>query len=232
MANFRDGEAFFLGLAAALDDDDLAAPSALPGWTRAHVVGHLARNADALGNLLAWARTGEPSPMYPSAEARADGIEQSARQGPDALRDDLVAASGRLVAAVDALPDEAWEAPVRTARGRPITATEVPWMRIRETWVHAVDLGTGVTFAEVPSAVVDELLDEVAAGLAGREDCPALLLVDVAGGPSRRIGPAGAHVEVSGPAADLLAWLIGRADGSALAAGPDGGRPPAPPAWL
>ena len=33
------------------------APSALPGWTRAHVLTHLARNADAMVNLLTWART-------------------------------------------------------------------------------------------------------------------------------------------------------------------------------
>ncbi|MFL6095487.1 MAG: maleylpyruvate isomerase N-terminal domain-containing protein, partial [Blastococcus sp.] len=28
---------------ARVTDDELAAPSALPGWTRAHVVAHLAR---------------------------------------------------------------------------------------------------------------------------------------------------------------------------------------------
>jgi maleylpyruvate isomerase len=37
-----------------------AAPSALPGWSRAHVLTHVARNADAMINLLTWARTGRP----------------------------------------------------------------------------------------------------------------------------------------------------------------------------
>ena len=55
---------------AALTDSQARAPSLLPGWTRGHVVTHLARNADALRNLLTWARTGIPTPMYPSRQAR------------------------------------------------------------------------------------------------------------------------------------------------------------------
>ncbi|MEU4755514.1 maleylpyruvate isomerase N-terminal domain-containing protein, partial [Micromonospora tulbaghiae] len=53
------------GLTAA----DVAAPSLLPGWTRAHVLTHLARNADGFVNLLTSARTGEEIPMYASAQA-------------------------------------------------------------------------------------------------------------------------------------------------------------------
>ena len=48
----RRGEAFFLDQVATLDDDDFAGPSGLPDWSRAHVVAHVARNADALGNLF------------------------------------------------------------------------------------------------------------------------------------------------------------------------------------
>ncbi|WP_048821321.1 maleylpyruvate isomerase N-terminal domain-containing protein, partial [Streptomyces ipomoeae] len=33
----------------ALPADAVAEPSALPGWTRGHLLTHLARNADALG---------------------------------------------------------------------------------------------------------------------------------------------------------------------------------------
>ena len=76
----------------------------------------------------------------------------------------MIDASNRLVDAVATLPDEAWDAEVRTARGRAITAAEVPWMRIRESWVHAVDLGVGVSLEELPHAVVIDLLDEVASG--------------------------------------------------------------------
>ncbi len=135
----------------------------------------------------------------------------------------MIDASNRLVDAVATLPDEAWDAEVRTARGRAITAAEVPWMRIRESWVHAVDLGVGASLDELPHAVVIDLLDEVASGLAGRDDCPPMV-VD-AGERSWRVGPEGAvGVTVSGSAGELLGWLIGRAPGPADA-------PPAP-AWL
>src|SRR5678816_1103084 len=42
----------FLDSAADLTDANLAEPSLLPGWTRAHVMAHVARNADSLINLL------------------------------------------------------------------------------------------------------------------------------------------------------------------------------------
>jgi hypothetical protein len=58
-----------------LDTASLAAPSLLPGWTRAHVLAHVARNADALVNLLTWARTGQPRPMYADRQQRDAEIE-------------------------------------------------------------------------------------------------------------------------------------------------------------
>ena len=158
----RRGETFFRSCLEGVDDDGFAQPCGLPDWTRADVVAHMARNADALVNLLTWARTGDEKPMYPSAAARAAGIAESAEQSPAALRADVIDASNRLVDAVATLPDEAWDAEVRTARGRAITAAEVPWMRIRESWVHAVDLGVGASLEELPHAVVIDLLDEVA----------------------------------------------------------------------
>jgi maleylpyruvate isomerase len=57
-----------------LDDAALRAPSLLPGWTRAHVLTHIARNADGLVNLVTWARTGEETPMYASTQARDTAI--------------------------------------------------------------------------------------------------------------------------------------------------------------
>lgn len=234
LALFRQGEAFLAGQVARLDDVAVAEPCALPGWSRAHLLAHLARNADALGNLLTWARTGVETPMYPSAEHRAADIEASSHQAPGPLREDMAAASARLVAAVDDLPAAAWDAPVRTARGRPITAAEVPWMRIRESWVHGVDLAAGATWADLPPEVVADLIAEVAGGLAGREDCPALTLVadDGAGrwsvGPSTADGPR----EVRGGTLDLLAWLIGRSDGAGVLTVGGGGPIPVLPPWL
>ena len=52
-----------LATADALTGDQVREPSLLPGWTRGHVLTHVARNADGLRNLLIWARTGTEIPM-------------------------------------------------------------------------------------------------------------------------------------------------------------------------
>ena len=67
-----------LASAAALTGARVREPSLLPGWTRGHVLTHVARNGDGLGNLLRWARPGTRTPMYASREARRSDIEAGA----------------------------------------------------------------------------------------------------------------------------------------------------------
>ena len=104
------------GVVDRLTDDDLAADSNLPDWSRAHVVAHLARNADALVNLLTWARTGVETPMYPSREVRNAGIAATAALPPAELRSDYVAACTRLGHAIETMPVDAWPESCATAR--------------------------------------------------------------------------------------------------------------------
>lgn len=221
----------FLGrLVDALPDDALRSASALPEWSRAHVVAHVARNAEALTRLATWARTGVETPMYADREQRAAEIESSAQAPAEVLRSELASTAGALDAALAALDDESWQAPVRSALGRAIPAAEVPWMRIREVWLHAVDLDAGAALADLPAEVVDALLDDVTATLSARDGCPAARLVPVDRERGWSLGSAGDAVEVRGEAADLIGWLVGRSDGSALAAA--GGALPSVPRWL
>src|SRR5256885_14871189 len=53
---------------AAAPDGDPTAPSLLPGWSRGHVLTHVARNADGLANLLTWAHTGVVTPQHARLE--------------------------------------------------------------------------------------------------------------------------------------------------------------------
>src|SRR5262249_35487401 len=152
-------------LLGVVSDADLTHPSRLPGWTRAHVVGHLARNAEALTRLATWARTGIETPMYANAEQRADDIERSARLSPTQLRHELVSTAAALAQALDDLTPEQWNAGVRSALGRAIPAAEIPWMRIREVWLHGVDLLDQPTFEHLPDTVIDLLLDDTTAAL-------------------------------------------------------------------
>lgn len=205
----RDGSAYFLSQLDALSDADLAAPSLLPDWTRAHVVAHVARNADAIGRLLSWARTGVEQKMYPSREARAAEIEASAAEPPAALREDVRAATAQVLLAVDEMPPDRWTAEVRTARGGSAPAARLPWLRTREVWIHAVDLDGSASFAEFPGDMCELLVDDVVAEFAARDDPPALRLVASDIGREWTIGTGERAVEA--PCHELAAWLSGRA---------------------
>ncbi|WP_435175526.1 maleylpyruvate isomerase family mycothiol-dependent enzyme [Actinacidiphila sp. bgisy145] len=181
----RTGTALLLDAAAGLDEDAFRAPSLLPGWTRKHLAAHVAANADALGNLVHWAATGERTLMYASAEERAAGIAK----GPDLtarqLRTWLTGSAHRLADGLDALTDEQWRRQVVTAQGRTVPATELPWMRAREVCVHAVDLGTGTGFADLPEGFLTALVEEIRA-------------------------KRGLTALPGGPLPEVAAWLAGR----------------------
>ncbi|MBY3552827.1 maleylpyruvate isomerase family mycothiol-dependent enzyme [Modestobacter lapidis] len=220
---WADGEQHLGTALGRLTDEDFAAPSLLPGWSRQHLLAHVARNADALVNLLTWARTGVETPMYASPEARDAGIAEAAALAPAELRAEVVAATGRLVQAMRALPADAWSAEVRTAQGRTVPAREVPWMRSREVWVHAVDLAAGLDFADVPGDVLAALADDVFRMWDRRDQVP-----DVAVFAGDREWGTGS-LAVAGSLPDVVGWLTGRSDGAGLQAD---GPLPTPAAWL
>src|SRR4051812_336966 len=84
-----------------LTDDQARGDSLLPGWTRGHVLTHIARNAEALINLTVWARTGVRTPMYASREVRAATIEAQSGRPADELQKDIVESHARFMAAVE-----------------------------------------------------------------------------------------------------------------------------------
>ncbi|MGY1601586.1 maleylpyruvate isomerase family mycothiol-dependent enzyme [Geodermatophilus sp. SYSU D00815] len=228
---WEDGERHLGTALGRLVDEEFDAPSLLPGWSRRHVLAHVARNADALVNLLTWARTGVETPMYPSPEARDAGIAETARLAPDELRGELLRATERLAEAVRGMPEEAWTAEVRTFQGRAVRtfqgravpAAEVPWMRCREVWVHAVDLATGVTFDDVPEDVQAALVDDVFRMWDVRDEVPDVVLF-----AGDREWGTGA-LAVAGPLPAVTAWVTGRSAGDGLTA--DGDLPTLAP-WL
>jgi maleylpyruvate isomerase len=221
--------------AEGLSDADVAAPSLLPNWTRGHVLTHVARSGDALGNLLTWARTGVETPMYASAEARAEAIEAGAARPATEQAADLRSSAARFAGACRSLPPEAWEAEVRHRTGKVFPARLVPWMRLREVLIHHADLDAGYTPAHWPAGFVSGCLQDAATDLAQRPDAPAAELHAEDTGDRYRLYPgdaAGTGVTVvSGPAPALLAWLIGRSAGDGLDVEPAGSLP-ALPAWL
>jgi len=211
----------------ALDGDDLAAPSLCPGWTRSHVLAHVARNADALANLLTWAATGVEIPAYASPEDREAGIQAGAGLSIADHEADLEASGERFLARCAELPPDRLDVEVAFPSGRVVKAGEVPWLRVREVVLHHVDLDAGFGLDHVHDDVVARLLDDSVALLEARGGTElAALEVDGVGRLERDGAPG---VRVSGAARPVLAWLTGRSDGSGLAV--EGGLLPTLPPW-
>lgn len=158
----RRGQAYFSRKLNELGNDELDAPSLVPGWTRRHVVAHVGLNARALTRLTEWAATGVEAPMYASMAERDAEIEYGATLPARALRHLSAHAAVHLDVEWRDLAPEAWQAHVRTAQGRVVPASETVWMRTREVWVHAVDLANGASYRQFPPELVDALLADVA----------------------------------------------------------------------
>jgi maleylpyruvate isomerase len=211
LAWMREGARLFMERADALGDEATTGPSMLAGWSRAHLLSHLARNADALVNLLTWARTGVETPMYPNAATRNADIERGAKRPGPEIMEDLREAEARLNAALDGMPEAAWNATLRSAQGRSIPASEVPWMRTREVWIHLLDLGMGDDFDVLPADLLDALLADGSMFVGRRPQCPPVVLRPDDRVETYRLGPKEAQPEeVRGHAAELCAWLLGR----------------------
>ena len=196
-------------LGGLASDQAMAQPSVLPGWTRKHVLAHVAANADALGNLVTWARTGVETPMYASTGQRNADIEAGGQRPAEELLAWFERSAAELDQGFDSLTDAQWDHPVVTAQGRTVPASESPWMRTREVMVHAVDLDNGVTFDDLPADFLAALAEEIRA---------------------KRAASGHEVPEVSGPDAQVAAWLAGRPHHDVVTA--DGAPAPDLPAWL
>jgi maleylpyruvate isomerase len=198
-----------------LSDADLRAPSLLPGWTRGHVLTHVARNADGLSNVVRSCITGEITPMYVSTERRNADIDEGAGRSPADLEADIESSAERLLALLADVPSDRLDVAVPTGRGWDLRVRDVPRMRLREVAYHHVDLGAGFGFADLP----DELLRF------GLLECPgrfgsvapgADITARFADGTKLELTIGDGAVPVRGSAADALGWLTGRSSGVGL----------------
>lgn len=140
---------------AGLTDEQARGPSRLPGWTRGHVLTHLARNADGLRNMVEGALADEPREQYPGGnEAREAEIDAGAGRDPATLVADFADAHRALMDAWRRMPAEAWARPGIWLVGGPQPVDATPLRRRRELLVHWVDLDLGGTPADLPDDYV------------------------------------------------------------------------------
>ncbi|WP_406009612.1 maleylpyruvate isomerase family mycothiol-dependent enzyme [Streptomyces sp. NBC_00637] len=220
LESVRDATERLLTAVAELDNASVSEPSRLPGWSRGHVLAHIARNADALTNVL------EGRPMYADAHVRDADIERDAPRPLDVQLTDVRESAARFQT-VGAAPAD-WTRTVHLRNGVVDAAARVPFRRWVEVELHAVDLGIGYELEDLPEEFVVREIDFLAERFGGHEDVPSTALrsddgrVWTTGG-----GGTGDPVGVRGPAPVLLGWLAGRRDGSGLTT--DGGPLPVLP---
>jgi maleylpyruvate isomerase len=195
-------------------DADVRAPSLLPGWSRGHVLTHLARNADAIARTVAGALRGERVPRYPNGpEGRNADIDRGAGRPLADLLVDLHDSAERLdgqFASVDDVDGWALDCDDRTTGEYSLT-------RWREVEIHRVDLAGSYTADEWPAGFVAYLLPTLAAELNERTSTSLRIEVSLQGslnsdlgGTVWTCGDAFDPAEVTGPDWALLAWVLGR----------------------
>ncbi len=213
-----------------LSDDQIAEASVLDNWTRKHLVAHIAANADALRNLVHWARTGEERPMYSSPSQRNEDIEAGSTRPAAELRAWVLASAHALGEDVASLTAEQWSREVVTAQGRTVPASEIPWLRSREALVHATDLGAGVTFADLPTDLLSALAQDIVDKRSAAQDGPAIALTAIDTGERWSLSGSSDGTEVQGRLADIVAYLAGRPHDELTT--PTGAALPALSKWL
>ena len=193
-----------LGDTIAISDTDWLGPTALPGWTRAHVATHLARNADVLRRYI--------TRLSAKPELERDDIvsdlEAGSRRSPLEIQIDLDTSSGLLNDTFDQLSSEKWATPLHGGLDG-LTTSDLPVLRLNEVVLHHVDLDCGFVFADIDPRVAELLL---AWNLYRRVDLvtgPGIAVM-TSTGRVLRAGSGPGVSEVTGTDANMLGWLTGR----------------------
>jgi len=136
-----------------LTDADVQRPSLLPGYSRGHLITHIANKARAHVALFEGAVVGETRAVHPSGydadRAASAGAHRSARE----LRADLTASLRLLEAIWDELEEPQWHHQAIMMAG-PRTMVEVVGQHLRNVEVHHVDLDIAYGPADWPAVFV------------------------------------------------------------------------------
>ncbi|MFE2754937.1 maleylpyruvate isomerase family mycothiol-dependent enzyme [Actinosynnema sp. NPDC059335] len=179
-----------------LTDEQVAQPSVLPGWTRGHVLAHLAGVTAGLAGQAE--NEGRNVEVYPGGRpARDAAIEANAGRTAAEHRAAIAEAAARLAKAWAGVRD--WDSPVFYRDG---TLTDTAYAVWREVVIHTRDLDLG------PVTWTPEFCDHAVGYLAERVPEGIRLTLRA---PDRRwtVGE-GEDVTLTGSATDLVAWLAGR----------------------
>ncbi len=223
-----NAEALVAQFVEGLSDEEVAANSLLPDWSRGHVLSHLANNARGLSNLIEWALTGTQKDMYVSVEQRGLDIENGAkRPGKEIVADFLeqskvFAENLERLMTGPLLADE-----VVLGNGSHVHPHEITTLRERELLVHLVDLGLEYKANDWTFDFSIKTLKSVSAGKRKERVNFRLLIA----GDHTWTGDQNGMVDIFGTPQSLAAWLMGREPDDKLVTS-DGSPLGKPPVWL
>lgn len=194
-----------LGYTIAFTDDQWHQSAALPGWSRAHVASHLARNADYLRAVLDAISAGGSQPPLPSSEERRDDLERGADRHGLELQIDLDGAAGALQNKIEQISD--WT-PLIRIDGAELPLSVLPLVRLHEVSVHLLDLDCGLSVEAIPADASAWLLRWVLFRL---RDANLPAIEFTSDSLTGTIGTGtDVPLQVVGTDTNLWAWLAGR----------------------
>ncbi|WP_426998892.1 maleylpyruvate isomerase family mycothiol-dependent enzyme [Pseudarthrobacter sp. N5] len=190
--------------AAKLADEDVVAPSELPGWSRGHVLAHITGIANAMARQLEYAARGESVELYDGGyEGRTQAIEMAASHGRTEHLADLDTALERALRAFDALDADGWQTPISYRGGVVLDGGLALW---RELVIHASDLGTG----RGPETWSRDFCGHLFAFLTARVPDGQRFVLQPLGLPPLSVGSGDRSTVINGMITDIAAWLAGR----------------------
>jgi maleylpyruvate isomerase len=184
----------FESAVAGLDDAAVRGPSLLPTWTVAHVLAHIARNAESHARRAYAAARGELVDQYPGGyEGREREIQATAALPAAEVLREVHETAAHLRVAWCEVPERAWDGMTRDVAGRERPLSDLPSRRWQELEVHLVDLDMGITYEAWSDEFVAAWLPRLRSTLRARL-------------------PSGASPKATGTLTEReeLAWLYGR----------------------
>jgi len=136
-------------LGALVEDDalEIAAPSALPGWTIGHVLTHITNSGEGHAEIFDAA----VAIQYPGGmDGRAADIEAGSTRAASDQVDALRQSIDRLQTC---WTDSDWQGTGIVPLGE-VPITDLVFFRIREVAIHHADLNIGYTFGDLPHEYV------------------------------------------------------------------------------
>lgn len=221
---------------ARLDEESLAAPSALPGWSRLTVACHLRYGGEALAQMTSAAIEGRRASYYPEGRARQRPTTLERRRGErpaDVVRA-LREGGDQLQRVWSELSEEEWQAAVEEPDDNPdlgtVALSWLPLLRLTELEVHGADVALGLDewSALFVRVALPTRLDWLNVRRSNHRAFDGGLegswLLSATDGPTYRVEVRGSAVDarpvgedtdaratIVGSSRDLLALLLGRA---------------------